>query len=135
MTAVTELIERLNVDADRLKLSNRADLHAVCGDVREAATTLASLKEENDRFAERIAALEIASNGALERCALLLSAKNHWMDRATAAESANEALRVALERIKALTPAAANAATARDLHLTVSAIAAAALSSKQGGGE
>lgn len=65
--------------------------------IRLLLDTIASLKEERDRLAERVAAMEIASNGSSERCALLLSAKNHWMGRTAAAEASNEALLVALE--------------------------------------
>lgn len=52
--------------------------------------------------------------------------------------SDTQRLREALKRISALTPAAANAATARDLHMTVRAIADAALADtppKVGSGE
>lgn len=79
MTAATDIIWRLNIDADRLKLSKRADLHAICGDIREAAATLASLREEQDSWRRVAERLETEKQ---------------------AAEASNEALRVALERIR-----------------------------------
>ncbi|TIX28892.1 hypothetical protein [Mesorhizobium sp.] len=56
------MVERLNIDAERLKLSKRADLHVICGDIRDAIAALESASAENTALREELEAVKAERN-------------------------------------------------------------------------
>lgn len=77
--AGSEISERLEIDIARLRLSARADLHTIAGDIREAVATI-------DRMAARIVELEAALRKLLQCPAIADGSHNEpaWGDAETA---------------------------------------------------